>query len=103
MGIIFNEIVINNQFLRMVLLLVIDVKCFNLSGAIIFLPSARNKIGNGQTKLYFILKLLTALSSSGGKFGLIFDFLGHSSKITIVFCSVNWKWPNGTFLHTLCS
>ena len=75
MGISFNEIVINNQFLRMVLLLVIDVKYFNLRGVVIFFFGS-SKIGNGQTKLSFRLKLLTALSISRGKFGLIFDFLG---------------------------
>ena len=32
------------QFLRMVLLLVIDVKYFNISGAIIFLSLARAKL-----------------------------------------------------------
>ena len=68
-----------------------------------FFVFCSNKIGSGRTKLFFILKLLTALSISGGKFGLIFDFLGHSLKISIVFCLVNWKWPNETFLHTLCS
>ena len=87
----------------MVLLLLIDVKYFSLSGAIFFFVFGSNKIGNGQTKLSFKLKLLTALSISRGKFGLIFDFLEHSLKISIVFYSLNWKWPNETFLHTLCS
>ena len=44
MGIIFNEIVINNQFLRMALLLLIDVKYFSLSGAIYFLSLAGTKL-----------------------------------------------------------
>ena len=43
-----------------------------------------NKIGNGQTKLSFVLKLLTALSISGEKCRPIFDFLGHSLKISFV-------------------
>ena len=68
-----------------------------------FFVFGSNKIGNGQTKLSFKLKLLTVLSISRGKFELIFDFLEQSLKISIVFYSVNWKWPNETFLHTLCS
>ena len=47
----------------MVLLLLTDVNYFSLSGAIIFFVFGSNKIGNGQTKLCFKLKLLfTALS-----------------------------------------
>ena len=43
-GIIFNEIVINKTVFRMVLLLVMDVRYFILSGAIIFLSLARAKL-----------------------------------------------------------
>ena len=51
MGIIFNEIVMNNQLLRMVRLLVIDVRYFNLSGAIIFLSLARTNLEMAKRKL----------------------------------------------------
>ena len=78
-------------------------KIFQFKWCHYFFVFGSNKIGNGQTKLSFKLKLLTALSISRGKFGLIFDFLEQSLKISIVFYSVNWKWPNETFLHALCS
>ena len=59
MGIIFSEIVINKTVFRMVLLLFIDGKYFNLSGAIIFVflfnkAQAKLKITKRNLPSYFV-------------------------------------------------
>ena len=60
-------------------------KIFQFKWCHYFFVFGSSKIGNGETKLSFILKLLTALSSRGGKFGLIFDFVEHSTRLQIIF------------------
>ena len=60
MGIIFNEIVFNKRVFRMVLLLVIDVKYFNVKKCHYFCPSgfskARANLGMAKRNLpsYFV-------------------------------------------------
>ena len=59
MGIIVNEVVINKTVFRMVLLLFIDGKYFNLSSAIIFVfvfnkARAKLKITKGNLPPYFV-------------------------------------------------
>ena len=59
MGIIFNEVVINKTVFRMVLLLSIDGKYFNLSSSIIFvfvfnMARAKLKITKRNLPSYFV-------------------------------------------------
>ena len=59
MGVIFNEIVINKTVFRMVLLLFIDGKYFNLSSTIIFVfvfnkARAKLKITKRNLPSYFV-------------------------------------------------
>ena len=59
MGIIFNEVVMNKTVFRMVLLLFIDGKYFNLSSAIIFVfvlnkARAKLKITKRNLPSYFV-------------------------------------------------
>ena len=70
----------------MVLLLFINAKYFSKCHCFLslFLIRLASKIGNGQIKLSFILKLLTVLNVSEEKFRPKFNFLGHSLKISFV-------------------
>ena len=60
-GIIFNEVVINKTVFRMVLLLFIDGKYFNLSSAIIFISAEREAKDSRRSGRYQSCHFLTRL------------------------------------------